>query len=137
VPGPHTKLLSKIDIVEWAYRHVRPPPTYIPIFSRGLPRPYFRVHPPLLFGTVGILVCTRGILGDVVTLRRCARRCRFLRKASRKPACSAREYLHRPLIWSASDLSRILHGNRHCIHRARYQHRSGVVYPCVKKQHYV
>jgi len=101
-------------------------------FSGGLPRPYLRVHPPLLFGTVGILVYTREILGDVVTLRRCARRCRFIRKASRNPACTR---IPPPtLIWSASDLSEILHGNRHCIHRVRFQHRSGVAYHCVKKQ---
>jgi len=92
-----------------------------------------RVHPPLLFGTVGILIYTKGILGDVVTLRRCARRCRFIRKASRKPACTR---IPPPaLIWSTSDLSGILHGNRHCIHRVRFQHRSGVAYHCVKKQH--
>jgi len=71
-------------------------------FSGGLPRPYLRVHPPLLFGTVGILVYTRGILGDVVILWRCARRCRFIRKASRKPACT--RILPPTLIWSASDL---------------------------------
>jgi len=102
-------------------------------FSGGLSGPYFKVHPPLLFGTVGILVYIRGILGDVVTLRRCARRCRFIRKASRKPACTR---IPPPaLIWSASDFSGILRGNRHCIHRMRYQHRSGAAYHCVKKQH--
>jgi len=97
----------------------------------GLPQPYFRVHPPLLFGTVGILVCTGGILGDVVSLRRCARWCRFSRKASRKPAPTP---IPPPaLIWSASDLSGILRGNRHCTHRVRSQHRSGVAYHCVKQ----
>jgi len=54
-----------------------------------------------------INVCTRGILGDVVTLRRCAHRCRFSRKASRKPACSAREYLHRHLFSQRATFSRV------------------------------
>jgi len=102
-------------------------------FSGGLPRPYLRVHPPLLFGTMGILIYTRGNLGNMITLRRCARRCRFIRKASRKLACT--QIPPPALIWSASDLSGILRGNRHCIHRVRYQHRSGVAYHCVKKQH--
>jgi len=47
-------------------------------FSGSLPRPYFRVHPPLLFGTVGILVyrvsdswgTKRKVMIDWVKLRR-------------------------------------------------------------------
>ncbi|EFN61073.1 hypothetical protein EAG_15049 [Camponotus floridanus] len=76
--------------------------------SGGLPRPYIRVYPPLLFGTVGILVYSRGILEDVATLRRHAP----FRKASRKPAyanTSTSTYL-------VSDFLEILRGNRHCIH---------------------
>jgi len=100
-------------------------------FSGGLHRLYIRVHPPLLFGAVGILIPERSwgmwspygvVLVGAVSYGR--------------PIGSqhVRESLHRHLFGQRATFSRILHGNRHCIHRVRYQRRSGGACHCVKKQ---